>query len=122
MFVIQLLGIVYTIVGLALLLNTKYYKKMIDDYARSLPTIFFNAFITLLISYWLISIGSFEKGNLPILVSVIGWLGLVKAVFMLVVPQSYTGFVKKMNIHIIHFEAWLAFILGLVLVYFGFLR
>lgn len=122
MFVIQLLGIVYAIVGLALLLNTKYYKKMVDDYARSLPIVFFNALIILLMSYWLISVGSFEEGSLPIFVSVIGWLGLIKAVFMLVVPQSYTDFVQKMNIHIIHFEAWVALVLGLVLVYFGFLR
>ena len=121
-FVLQLLGIVYSAIGLALLFNTRYYKKMIDEYAKSLPVIFLNGSVVLIMSYLLIYIGRQETGNLPMLVTIFGWLGLLKGLYILLLPKSYAKFASKLQMRVIIFEAFCAAILGIIFLYFGFVK
>lgn len=120
--VFQLLGIAYTVIGLAILANPKYYKKMIEEYVRSTPVIFFNAFIVLALGYFFLMVNSEWSVGLPLIVTIIGWLAIIKGIYILVLPQSYIKLAKKLSLHFLTFEASMAVILGIILLYLGFLK
>lgn len=120
--VFQLLGISYTVIGLAILANPKYYKKMIDEYIRSAPVMFFNAFIVLALGYFFLMVNSSWSVGLPLIVTIVGWLAIIKGVYILIMPQSYVKIAKAVKLHYLTFEASMAVILGIILLYLGFLK
>lgn len=120
--IFQLLGVSYTVIGLAILANPLYYKKMIDEYIRSAPVIFLNAFIVLALGYFFLMVNSSWSAGLPIIITIIGWLSIAKGLFILLLPKAYIKFVKQMQLHYFTFEASMAVILGIVLLYLGFLK
>ncbi len=120
--VFQLLGIAYTVIGLAILANPKYYKKMIDEYIRSAPVMFFNAFIILALGYFFLMVNSSWSVGLPLIVTVLGWLAIIKGAYILILPQSYVKIAKAVKLHYLTFEASMAVILGIILLYLGFLK
>jgi uncharacterized protein YjeT (DUF2065 family) len=120
--VIQLLGITYTVIGLGILFNPKYYKKMIDEYVRSTPVMFLNGFIVLGLGYLFLISGNTETTAAPLFVTLIGWLALLKGLFILIAPQAYVRIAKSINLHHLMLEGVITFILGAILLYVGFLR
>lgn len=118
----QLLGIIYTVMGLAILANPKYYKSMISEYIRSSPVIFLNAVIVLAFGYFFLLVNSSWSTGLPLIITILGWLAVVKGLYILLLPQSYIKLVKSMKLHYLTFEASMAVILGIALLYLGFLK
>jgi hypothetical protein len=120
--VFRLLGLTYTVIGLAILLHPRYYKRMIDDYVRSAPAMFLNGFMVLAIGYLFLAVHNAWTNDLPVIVTVIGWLALVKGVVILLVPNVYVRIARFMNIRFLKFEALVTLVVGVILLYLSFLR
>ncbi len=120
--IFQVLGIVYAVTGLAILANPKYYKKMIADYIRSTPVIFLNAVIVLVLGYFFLLVNSSWATGVPLIITIVGWVSILKGLYILLLPQSYLKLAKSMQLHYLTFEASMAVILGIILLYLGFLK
>ena len=120
--VFQFLGVIYTVIGLAILLNPKYYKHMIEEYSRSAPVMFLNGCIVLAMGYFFLVANSSWSGGTPLIVTIIGWLAIVKGIYILFLPQNYAKIAKSIKLHFLTFEGSLAVIMGIILLYLGFLK
>jgi hypothetical protein len=118
--VFQLLGLTYTVIGIAILLHPKYYKSMIADFIKSPAIVFLNAFIVLAMGYLLLLVNNEWEAGAPVIITIIGWLALIKGLFILLLPKLYLQFAGLVKVKYLRFEAVIAIILGLCLLYLGF--
>ncbi len=118
--VFQLLGVAYTAIGLAILLNPSYYKKMLDEYIRSTPIVFLNAFLVLVLGYILLVVNHTWGSGAPVLITILGWLGLIKGLYIILLPKQYAKLIRGMKLKYLPMEAAFTVILGIVLLYLGF--
>lgn len=119
--VAKLFGAVYAALGLGMLFNMGYYKKAFAEMMKNTTYILLGGIAALVIGMLIVMNHNIWEASWVVIITIIGWLALVKGVLLLVIP-------KFVNI----FEGWFknksfltvtgvgALILGLVLLYFGF--
>ena len=119
-FIAKLFGVVYLVIGFGVLINGKFYKKMFDSFLKELGTIYLGGFMALIAGLVILLTHNVWEGW-PILITVFGWLALLKGVWILVFPGSMVkvaeGMFKKMSM------SWIgafAMVMGGIFCYFGF--
>jgi len=85
--VFQLLGLAYLAAGLGMLINPKFYKRMIDQMLDSPAVIYVSGFMTLAVGYLLIAFYSTWGVNLRLILTVIGWIALFKGLSCIILPE-----------------------------------
>lgn len=115
-----MLGLVYTVVGLGILLDTSRYTKLFDDVFKNTALLYYGGVMALLVGYLITTFGPNSVTlDYAGLVSLIGWIALVKGVLLLVKPDvirtSAAFWMKNMQL-----AGGIALILGLILGYYGF--
>ena len=120
--VFQVLGIAYLACGLGALINSKFYRKVLKDYTKNLPVVYLNAFIIYMIGFWMVFLHNDLKPGWSILITIIGWMALLKGLFMLILPKNYLNISKHFKRRYKYFmiEAVLVTITGAFLSFLGF--
>jgi len=117
------IGIAYIAVGLGVLINIEYYKKLLEeDYIENRPVVYLNGFIILAIGCLLIKFHNIWVKDWPIILTLFGWFAFIKGLFILVLPRAYLQLsrsLKKKKTHLIA-EAILVVAVGIFLVYFSY--
>ncbi|MFZ1074943.1 MAG: hypothetical protein WAN50_01040 [Minisyncoccia bacterium] len=114
----EVLGIIFTVAGLSLLINRKSASGLLDELSRSHGLLWFGGFIALLFGSVLVAVHNSWNSELESLVSIIGWLALLKGAWILVLPDSSVSLYKKSNTAgVIAFSGFIALLLGLILLY-----
>lgn len=120
-FVAQVAAIVYLSVGVGVLVDKAYYKRLFDSFSKDAGTMYLGGFMALIIGFALVTFHNEWVKSWEVLVTILGWLALIKGVALLAFPSSFMGFVenfyKGKNISNL---ALVAIVLGLVFGYFGF--
>ncbi len=118
-FVARALTIIYLSVGIGMLFNKNYYKKFFDNMYNEMTALYVGGFMATITGLAIISYHNIWTGW-PILVTIVGWLALIKGVMILLLPNAFEGIVKNI---IKNISVWspLIIALGLVFGYFGFL-
>jgi len=119
-FLAQILGVVYVVVGLGIFLEKKHYQAVVNDFIKSPGLMYYDGVLVLLFGFLITSFHNFWGQNWQVIITVIGWLSLVKGVVMLVMPGYTIAMAKKWSKHI-EWAASACLGLGVVLSYFGFL-
>ena len=112
--IFQLLGLLYFVIGLGMFLNPKFYKKMMNEYAKSDPVLFISGILALAIGYLLITFHNAWDWNLGIVITILGWIALLKGIMILVIPKMTDRVMKFMQLEKMNFKT-----LGIVLVLLG---
>jgi len=119
--VAKLYGAVAVALGLGMLINAKYYKKVFVDMMKDGTFMFVWSCFAIVLGLLIVMNHNVWEASWVVIVTLIGWIGLVKGVLMMVFPK----FVKI-------FEGWFkntaffmaggagSLILGGVLLYLGF--
>lgn len=119
-FIAQLLGLIYLVVGLGLLLSGDYYKKAFEKMVKDPVLVYLGGSMALTTGFLIVRFHHVWEGW-PMLITLIGYIALLKGFLLLVFPKGMmdwsAGYVKK-NMHL---SAFFAVIFGLFLGYFGFL-
>lgn len=114
----QVLGIFFAIVGVAMVVNGKAVAGAIEESGAHKGIIFMWGLFTLLIGAVIVVLNNAWTSGLPLLVTIIGWLALLKGVFILLAPGAATSLYKKFGKGgMIVFVGVVAFVLGLILLY-----
>jgi len=118
-FVARALTIIYLSVGIGMLFNKNYYKKFFDNMYNEMTALYVGGFMAVLAGLAIVSYHNVWSGW-ETLITIIGWLALVKGVTILLLPNAFEGMIKGV---IKNISVWSPFIiiLGLVFGYLGFL-
>jgi hypothetical protein len=104
--IFQVFSLVYLAIGIGMLINPAFYKKLFTDFCESAAMLY---------------IGVCYSSGFAIIIPIIGWLGLIKGILILVRPQTIIALTKAIlkestfKIMI----AWVLF-LGLLFSFLGF--
>jgi len=121
-FIAKFLGVAYIIFGLGILLNTKYYKKMLDDLIKNSANVLYGGIFALVVGFLIIYYHNIWVASWTVVITIIGWLGLLKGFLLIVFPNFYVSWTKALvrNESFMPIYGFLAFLLGLYFIYFGF--
>ena len=121
-FVAQVLAVVYLSVGVGMLLDKAYYKKLFSEVFSDHLGMYLGGIMALVAGVALVSYHNVWSQDWTVLVTIIGWLALIKGVMLLAFPsvfmKQFKGFAKTKYLHTMSF---VVLALGLVFGYFGFM-
>lgn len=119
---LQLFGIIYLAIGLGMLLNPKYYHKILKDYLENEALVYLSGILALFIGYIMIVYCKTYTSGWPVIILIIGWLALIKGIIILLLPKFQASmkkaFLKKKET--ITLWGVIITIIGIVLSYAGF--
>lgn len=120
-FVAQMVAIIYLAVGVGMLLDKKYYVKLFDGFMKDATAMYLGGFTALMVGFSLVTFHNDWVKNWEVLVTIIGWLALIKGVMLLAFPTTIINmskpWLKGKNMNVL---SAVVIVLGLVFGYFGF--
>jgi len=120
-FVAQAAAIVYLAVGVGMLVDKKYYAKLFDGIMKDMTAMYVGGFMALIIGFTLVTFHNDWVKSWEVLVTILGWLALVKGVMLLAFPTTFQSIIKSwVSSKNLNKYAPVAIVLGLVFGYFGF--
>lgn len=121
-FIARLLGPVFVLVGLALLTQATTYRAILQDFLRSPALHYLAGFLGLIAGLTLVLTHNVWAADWRLLITLIGWLALVRAVVTMFRPQWMVTLGNAVLEHrnVFPIAAAVDLLLGLVLSYFGY--
>lgn len=121
-FIARIFGLCYLIMGIGLIFNHKAYQRMMDDFCKNAAMVFLSGLFALVVGIVIILLHNIWVANWTVMITIIGWGGFIKGVWMLVFPDSVSKFMqvyqKNKNMMMVH--SIIALLFGVVLTFFGF--
>jgi uncharacterized protein YjeT (DUF2065 family) len=119
--ILQIISIIYLFLGLGILLNPKYHRKVFKDLMDNESNTYIYGLLGLTIGYLLIMFTGNTNGWF-ILIPVFGWLGFIKGILFFLAPKflmnSAKMFIKKKEN--LMFIGLFVVLFGIVLAYVSF--
>lgn len=121
LFLGKILGLYLVIVGLAYILNRNFFQEMIRDFDKNTAVYLLGSIIALLFGLFIVVSHNVWEWSWRVVITVIGYLGLIKGVLLLNFPNGW----KKVSKLFVHKEMNLYFggisiVLGIFLLYHSF--
>ncbi|HUC31089.1 MAG TPA: hypothetical protein VMR99_00160 [Candidatus Paceibacterota bacterium] len=114
----QVLGIFFGVMGIAMVVNTKATSAAIEESLHNKGILWLWGYLALLIGATIVVLANAWTSGLPLLVTILGWIALIKGAFILFFPGAAASLYRKFNKGgMLVFCGIVAFVLGLVLLY-----
>ncbi|MHC4929798.1 MAG: hypothetical protein ACYTFU_08985 [Planctomycetota bacterium] len=122
--IFQVFSLVYLAIGIGMLINPAFYKKLFTDFCESAAMLYIGGVMSLVIGYLILALRGCSvcySSGFAVIIPIIGWLALIKGILILVRPQTIIALTKAIlkestfKIMI----AWVLF-LGLLFSFLGF--
>ena len=121
-FIAKIFGLCYLIIGAGLMFNRNVFQQVMKDFSKSAAAIFYGGVLALVIGVVIILTHNVWVSNWTVMITIIGWAGFIKGIWMIVfpntVPKFINSYLKNKNLLVIHSSG--ALIFGAVLTFFGF--
>jgi len=121
-FIARIFGLCYLILGAGFLFNRKFFQQVMEDFCKNAALVCYGGLFTLVIGVVIILTHNLWVANWTVIITIIGWLALIKGIWMIVFPDTVFKFMqayqKNRSLQILH--PIVALILGAVLAFFGF--
>jgi len=95
--IFQILGITYLAVGIGILINPDFYKKMIRDFTENPPVIYLGGLVALVIGCFLVVLHNNWTKDWSVIITIFGWAALIKGLFLIVLPKASIRFSNAFN-------------------------
>ena len=119
--VAKIIGIIYLSFGIGLLLNSKYYQKVFRKILNDSSYIILGGIIAIIIGVIIINEHNIWISNWTVIITIIGWVALIKGILLLAFPKFTNVFEKLLsNKKRLPLLGVFAVIFGLLFIYFGF--
>lgn len=114
----QVLGAIFAIMGLSVVIDRKNLSVALDKVSEDRGFLWLWGFLILTMGAVIIVMNNVWTSGLPLLITILGWLTLIKGAFLLLLPIPAISLYRKCNKDsVLVFGGIVAFILGLVLLY-----
>lgn len=118
--IFQILAIVYTAVGLGMLINTEFYKKLYADFAENAMGMYFGGLMAIIVGFLLVTFHNTWTKDFAVIITVLGWIALVKGIVIFICPKAMIAITKAMSKKNLKIMAIFVIIFGLALAFLGF--
>lgn len=121
-FIARIFGLCYLIIGAGLLLNQKFWRDVMEDFSKSAVAILFGGMFALVVGVVIILTHNVWVANWTVMITIIGWIALIKGIWMIVFPGTVSKFMKiyQKNKDILLVQSIGALAFGAILIFFGF--
>ena len=117
----KIMGVVFAVLGFAILFNLKFYKKAIEDFFKKPALMYITGFFLLIFGMLLILVHNVWTKDWTIIITIMAWGTFLKGLIIMLFPESMINMGKKMIT-----KGWLTFggvivlLIGLCLICKGF--
>ena len=112
------MGITFTVMGLSLFFNKKISVALIEEVTKNGAILWTLGFITLTLGAVLVVFNNVWTSGLELFVTIIGWMTLLKGIFIMVFPNTTISMYKKYKDgSLLALGGAVVFVLGLILLY-----
>lgn len=120
--IFQIFSVMYLAVGVGILVNPGFYKKLYEDFCENAVSLYLGGFAALVIGFLLVAFHNTWTKDLSVIITIVGWISLVKGIIILTLPKimiALTNAIAK-NEKFLKIEGIAVIIIGLALSYLGF--
>ncbi|MFC1805279.1 hypothetical protein ACFLZ3_05610 [Candidatus Omnitrophota bacterium] len=121
-FIARIFGLCYLIIGVGFMFNRKAFTQVMEDFCKNAALSFYGGLLALVVGIVLILTHNLWVADWRVMITIIGWAGLIKGIWMIIFPGSVSGFMKAYlkNKKLLAVHSMVALIFGAVLTFFGF--
>ena len=121
-FIAQILATLYLSFGFGLIISSSYYQKKLPELLNSSSYRVLGGFTAIILGFIMVRHHNIWENNWTVVITIFGWLALLKGVLLLVFP-SYVDVFRNWILlpKVSKYLAIIVLILGAVFAYFGFL-
>ncbi|MFT5466719.1 MAG: hypothetical protein ACI8UO_001819 [Verrucomicrobiales bacterium] len=87
-FIARLLAVVYLVCGLGFLIKPREFEKLFDEFRSSASAWFFSGLLALIVGFLLIHFHNIWDSSWRVVITLFGWVGLIKGCVILIFPAS----------------------------------
>ncbi|MBN1391432.1 MAG: hypothetical protein JW947_01365 [Sedimentisphaerales bacterium] len=121
--IFQIWGLLYLAVGVGMIINSAFYKKLMAEFSENPPSIYLGGLAALVIGFLIVTFHNTWTGDWSVIITIFGWLALLKGVFLLLLPRVsikiYKFFEGQMTKYA-HAWAVIMALVGIILIWLGF--
>lgn len=118
--VARIAATIYLAVGIGGLFDKNYYKNVMKDVFSNRGVSLLIGFMTIVLCLPLTVYHNLWVQDWRVLITLIGWIGLIKGILYLAFPKSLENFAKNLVGNNSVLFSWIVLILGVIFAYFGF--
>ena len=119
--IFQVFSLVCLAIGIGMLINRDFYKKLFADFCENTSVMYTSGIMAIVVGYLILAFHNTWTKDLSVIITVMGWLTLIKGILILALPKimiALTRAMLKENLLRI-MTAWVIFV-GLVFSFLGF--
>ncbi len=120
--IFQIFSLAYLAVGIGILINRDFYKKLFEDFSENAFALYFGGIAALVIGYLILAFHNTWTKDLSVIITIIGWVALIKGILILIRPAIMIALTKAIveKEGFLKIEAVAVIIIGLALSFLGF--
>ena len=120
--IFQIFSIVYITIGIGILINPGFYKKLFEDFIENAAVMYLGGIMALTIGYLIVAFHNTWTKDLSVIITIVGCLAMIKGILILIRPNMIIALSKAMvqKESILKIEAIAVIILGLAFSFLGF--
>ena len=92
----QIWGIGFIVFGLSMLFNKKWITVAVEEMVQNQGVMLLAGLVALIMGLTLVALNNIWTSGLPLLITILGWLTLLKGAVILLFPNFTTSYYKKM--------------------------
>ena len=122
--IFQIFGLAYLAIGFGMYLSPNFYKTMINKMIENEAVLFVTGLLVLVIGGFLVNFHNVWEGGWTIVITIMGWLALIKGAMMVVIPEKSIKLYKSINISEKQMGMYAVIVvaLGAVMAYLGYIN
>ena len=121
-FIAQIIGLLFSIDAVGVLINTAIYRRMVEEFTESPAHCYLGGILALFFGLFILNFNNAWTADWTVIITIIGWLSVVKGVLLLVFPNVYLQFANwmRMGDAMMRYMGIIYLLLGLFLTFKGF--
>ena len=120
-FIAKIIGVIYLSFGIGLLFNKDYYSKVIENLLDNSTYMILGGVMAIVFGFLILENHHHWVKNWTVLITIIGWIALIKGVLLLALPKTLNIFKPLLKTESLNKSlAPLVIIFGIVFIYLGF--
>ena len=121
-FIAQIIGLLFGIVAVGVLINTAIYRRMVEEFTESPALCYLGGILALFFGLFILNFNNAWTTDWTVIITIIGWLSVVKGVLLIVFPKVYLNFSNwmRMGDAMMRYIGIIYLLLGLFLTFKGF--
>ena len=121
-FIAQIIGLLFCIDAVGVLVNTAFYRRMVEEFIESPALCYLGGILALFFGLFILNFNNAWTADWTVIITIIGWLSVVKGVLLIVFPNVYLNFSNwmRMGDAMMRYIGIIYLLLGLFLTFKGF--